>query len=48
MRRVPTLTTDSTDPGSQRDFTAFAKQTGNPLVAVQDGGREWSFYLQRR
>ena len=22
--------------------------TGNPLVAVQDGGREWSFYLQRR
>ena len=38
----------STDPGSQRDFAAFAKQTGNPLVAVQDGGREWSFYLQRR
>ncbi len=38
----------STDPGSRRDFTAFAKQTGNALVAVEDGGREWSFYLKRR
>jgi tRNA 2-thiouridine synthesizing protein A len=38
----------STDPGSKRDFTAFAKQTGNALVAVEEGAREWSFYLQRR
>ena len=38
----------STHPGSKRDFTAFAKQTGNPLVAVEEGAREWSFCLQRR
>jgi len=38
----------STDPGSQRDFAAFARQTGNTLVAVEPAEREWSFYLQRR
>ena len=38
----------ATDPGSQRDFVAFAKQTGNTLVAVDAGAREWSFYLKRR
>jgi len=38
----------STDPGSQRDFAAFARQTGNALVAVEPAEREWSFYLQRR
>jgi tRNA 2-thiouridine synthesizing protein A len=38
----------STDPGSQRDFSAFARQTGNELVAVEQGDREWSFYLRRR
>lgn len=38
----------STDPGSQRDFAAFARQTGNALVAVEPTDREWSFYLKRR
>ena len=38
----------STDPGSKRDFTAFAKQTGNALVAVHETTSEYTYYLQRR
>ncbi|HWS74879.1 MAG TPA: sulfurtransferase TusA family protein [Quisquiliibacterium sp.] len=38
----------ATDPGSQRDFQAFAKQTGNELVASESKDREWVFYLKRR
>ncbi len=38
----------STDPGSRRDFEAFARQTGNPLLAVHEQGRAWVFHLQRR
>lgn len=37
-----------TDPGSQRDFEAFARQTGNQLLRVEPGNREWTFYLRRR
>ena len=42
------LKVTSTDPGSKRDFTAFARQTGNELLRVDEGGGEWSFYLKRR
>ncbi len=38
----------ATDPGSQRDFQAFSRQTGNELVASEAGDREWVFYLKRR
>jgi len=38
----------STDPGSKRDFEAFARQTGNPLVAQHEQGTGWAFYLRRR
>lgn len=38
----------ATDPGSQRDFQAFSRQTGNELVATEAGDREWVFYLKRR
>ena len=38
----------ATDPGSQRDFQAFAKQTGNELVGSESKDREWVFYLKRR
>jgi TusA-related sulfurtransferase len=38
----------ATDPGSQRDFQAFARQTGNELVASEAKDREWVFYLKRR
>jgi tRNA 2-thiouridine synthesizing protein A len=38
----------STDPGSQRDFEAFARQTGHELVKLDAAAREWTFYLKHR
>jgi tRNA 2-thiouridine synthesizing protein A len=38
----------STDPGSKRDFEAFARQTGNALVQSAEENKEWSFFLKRR
>ena len=38
----------STDPGSQRDFEAFARQTGHELVRTDADKREWTFYLKHR
>lgn len=38
----------STDPGSKRDFEAFARQTGNAMVGQQEVGKVWTFFLKRR
>ena len=38
----------STDPGSVRDFQAFARQTGNGLVEQTSAGDEFVHYLRRR
>jgi TusA-related sulfurtransferase len=38
----------STDAGSVRDFQAFAKQTGNDLVAQDSAGGEFTHVLKRR
>ena len=38
----------STDPGSMRDFQAFAKQTGNELVSQETLGEEFIHTLKRR
>ena len=38
----------ATDPGSKRDFEAFARQTGNLLVGQSEADRTWTFYLKRR
>jgi TusA-related sulfurtransferase len=41
----------ATDPGSVRDFQAFARQTGNELIdqqADEAGGREEFVHLLRR
>jgi TusA-related sulfurtransferase len=38
----------ATDPGSVRDFQAFAKQTGNQLVEQQTVGEEFIHVLRRR
>ena len=38
----------STDPGSLRDFQAFARQTGNELVEQSRGDNEFTHYLRRR
>jgi len=37
-----------TDPGSIRDFKAFAKQTGNELLAQETPGDLFVHYLKRR
>ena len=38
----------STDPGSVRDFQAFARQTGNELVEQVTGAAEFVHVLRRR
>lgn len=38
----------STDPGSTRDFQAFARQTGNELLEQQTIGDEFVHVLRRR
>ncbi|MBI3230731.1 MAG: sulfurtransferase TusA family protein [Burkholderiales bacterium] len=38
----------ATDPGSNRDFQAFARQTGNELVDQEAQGDEFIHYLRRR
>ncbi len=38
----------STDPGSMRDFQAFARQTGNELVEQKAAGADFLHVLRRR
>ncbi len=38
----------ATDPGSVRDFQAFARQTGNELVEQNSSDKEFVHYLRRR
>lgn len=38
----------ATDPGSLRDFQAFAKQTGNELVKQETLGTDYIHILRRR
>jgi tRNA 2-thiouridine synthesizing protein A len=42
------LRVQATDPGSERDFTAFAKQTGNELVAHGKHENVFYYFLRRR
>jgi tRNA 2-thiouridine synthesizing protein A len=43
-----TLKVVSTDPGSMRDFKAFARQTGNELLEQQSLGTDFVHVLKRR
>ncbi|AGX87631.1 sulfurtransferase TusA family protein [Candidatus Symbiobacter mobilis] len=43
-----TLKIISTDIGSIRDFEAFARQTGNELLAQQTVGKQYHHLLRRR
>lgn len=38
----------ATDPGSVKDFAAFAKQTGNELLSSAEQGKEFEFYIKRK
>ena len=43
-----TLKVIATDPGSWRDFEAFARQTGNTLVSQEKTDTNFVYVLQRR
>ena len=38
----------STDPGSVKDFAAFAKQTGNELLSTAEAGGEFTFFMKKK
>ena len=38
----------STDPGSTRDFQAFARQTGNELLEQSTAGSDFIHFIRRR
>ncbi|HEX5091362.1 MAG TPA: sulfurtransferase TusA family protein [Burkholderiales bacterium] len=38
----------ATDPGSVKDFQAFAKQTGNELLQHGEAQKEFTFYMKRK
>lgn len=38
----------ATDPGSVKDFAAFAKQTGNELLDQKEEDRVFKFFLKRK
>ena len=48
LRSGQVLHVEATDPGSKQDFSAFARQTGNALLAQVDDGDVTVFYLRRR
>lgn len=37
----------ATDPGAVKDFEAFSKQTGNPLLESSEEGGKFCFRLQK-
>jgi len=48
MSSGQTLKIVATDPGSVKDFQAFARQTGNELLDQQTEGDEFIHWMRRR
>ena len=48
MQSGEVLKVIATDPGSVRDFQAFAKQTGNTLLDQQTVDKEFIHFMRRR
>ena len=48
METGQVLRVQATDPGSLKDFPAFAKQTGNELVEQKEVNRVFEFYVKRK
>jgi TusA-related sulfurtransferase len=48
MSSGQTLKILATDPGSVKDFQAFARQTGNELIDQQTEGDEFIHWMRRR
>ena len=47
MQSGQTLGIVATDPGSVKDFEAFAKQTGNELLESKEEGNEFHFLIKK-
>ncbi|TXH69030.1 MAG: sulfurtransferase TusA family protein [Thiothrix sp.] len=37
----------ATDPGSVKDMEAYAKQTGNELIASSENNGEYTFFIKK-
>ena len=48
MRSGEVLKVLATDPGSMRDFQAFARQTGNELLEQETSNEEFIHFLRRK
>lgn len=38
----------ATDPGSVKDFDAFANQTGNELIEASEEGGKYIFFIKKK
>jgi tRNA 2-thiouridine synthesizing protein A len=47
MESGQTLKVVATDPGSVKDFEAFAKQTGNELLESGEEGGAYIFFIKK-
>lgn len=48
MQSGQILRITATDPGSVKDFQAFAKQTGNELLESGEAGGEYTFLIKKK
>lgn len=48
MQSGQLLKVRATDPGSVKDFQAFAKQTGNELVSSETIDTEFVFFMKKK
>jgi tRNA 2-thiouridine synthesizing protein A len=47
MKQGQTLLIIATDPGSVKDFEAFAKQTNNPLLSSSENNGKFKFIMKK-
>ena len=38
----------ATDPGAVKDFQTFARQTGHALLAHDEAGKEFTFFMKKK
>ena len=48
MESGQTLKIIATDPGSAKDFAAFCRQTGNPLLSSEESAKYFTFVISKR
>lgn len=48
MTKGQVLKVTATDPGSVRDFAAFSRQTGHPLLESGEANHEFTFFLKKK